>query len=134
MSSHHEFGIGELSRRTGVHIETVRYYEKIGLLPPPPRSKGGHRLYPEGNLRRLVFIRRSRELGFSLDEIRNLLAMVDGGYNCGGVREAALAHLTNVRRKIANLQRMEQTLADTATHCEGGAAPNCPIIDVLSQD
>lgn len=89
MSSHHEFGIGELSRRTGVHIETVRYYEKSGFFPPPPRSKGGHRLYPEGNLRRLVFIRRSRELGFSLDEIRNLLAMVDGGYNCGGVREAA---------------------------------------------
>ena len=129
-----EFSIGGLSQRTGVNIETIRYYEKIGLLPPPPRTEGGHRLYPEGHLRRLVFIRRSRELGFTLDEIRNLLGLVAGGHACGDVQNAALAHLTNIRQKIADLRRMERTLAETAARCEGGTAPDCPIVDVLSQE
>ena len=133
MGRHHEFGIGELSRRTGVNIETVYYYEKIGILPPPPRSAGRHRLYPETHLKRLVYIRRSRELGFSLDEIRNLLGMVEGGYNCGDVQETFLAHLKTIRRKISDLQHMERTLAETAARCEGGTAPVCPIIDILSQ-
>ena len=129
-----EFSIGRLSQRTGVNIETIRYYEKIALLPPPPRTEGGHRLYPEGHLRRLVFIRRSRELGFTLDEIRNLLGLVEGGHACGDVQNAALAHLTNIHQKIADLRRMERTLAETAARCEGGTAPYCPIIDVLSEE
>ncbi|WP_394891760.1 helix-turn-helix domain-containing protein [Mesorhizobium sp. AaZ16] len=133
MAAYHEFGIGDLSQRTGVNIETVRYYEKIGLLPQPPRTEGGHRIYSHPHLKRLVFIRRSRELGFTLDEIRNLLGMVEGGYTCGQIQEAALAHLKTIRRKIADLRRMERTLADTAAHCEGGTAPDCPIVDVLSQ-
>ena len=133
MTSYHEFGIGELSQRTRVNIETVRYYEKIGLLPRPPRTGGGHRVYADAQLKRLVFIRRSRELGFTLDEIRNLLGMVEGGYACGKVQEAALAHLKTIRSKIADLRRMERTLADTAAQCEGGTAPECPIIDVLNQ-
>jgi len=133
LTTHHEFGIGELSQRTGVNIETVRYYEKIDLLPRPPRSEGGHRVYSDTHLKQLVFIRRSRELGFTLDEIRNLLGMVEGGYACGEVQEAALAHLRTIRRKIADLRRMERTLADTAARCEGGTAPECPIIDVLSR-
>lgn len=128
-----ETSIGGLSRRTGVNIETIRYYEKIGLLPPPPRSAGGHRLYEAGHHNRLNFIRRSRELGFTLDEIRNLLGLVEGGYTCGEVREAALAHLASVRGKISDLRRMERILADTAARCRGGAAPDCPIIDVLSR-
>ncbi|ORE97018.1 helix-turn-helix domain-containing protein [Aurantimonas sp. 22II-16-19i] len=127
-----EFSIGRLSERTGVNIETIRYYEKVGLLPPPPRTEGGHRLYLEGHLRRLVFIRRSRELGFTLDEIRNLLGLVEGGHACGKVQNAALAHLKNIREKIADLRRMERMLAETATRCEGGTAPECAIIDVLS--
>jgi MerR family mercuric resistance operon transcriptional regulator len=134
LGRHHEFGIGELSKRTGVNIETVRYYERVGLLPLPPRSSGGHRLYPEAHLKRLVFIRRSRELGFSLDGIRDLLRMVEGGYGCGDVQDMALAHLKTIRSKIADLRRMERTLADTAALCEGGTAPDCPIIDVLSQE
>ena len=133
MTSYHEFGIGELSHGTGVNIETVRYYEKIGLLPRPPRTGGGHRIYTDAQLKRLVFIRRSRELGFTLDEIRNLLGMVEGGNACGKVQEAALAHLKTIRSKITDLRRMERTLADTAAQCEGGTAPECPIIDVLSQ-
>ena len=134
MSGNQAFGIGALSRRTAVNIETIRYYEKIGLLPPPPRTEGGHRLYCDAHLKRLIFIRRSRELGFTLDEIRNLLGLVEGGYTCGQVQEAALDHLKNIRRKIADLRRMERTLAETAARCEGGTAPDCPIIDVLSQE
>lgn len=124
--------IGALSKRTGVNIETVRYYEKIGLLPSPPRTEGGHRLYPDAHQKRLVFVRRSRELGFTLDEIRNLLGLVEGGYTCGEVQETALTHLTGIRRKIADLRRMERTLAETAARCAGGTAPECPIVDVLS--
>lgn len=133
MTAYHEFGIGELSQYTGVNIETVRYYERIGILPPPPRTGGGHRVYGDLHMKRLIFIRRSRELGFTLDEIRNLLGMVEGGYACGEIQEMSLAHLKTIRRKIADLRRMERTLADTAARCEGGTAPHCPIIDVLSR-
>ena len=131
MAAIRDFSIGALSRRTAVNIETIRYYEKIGLLPPPPRTEGGHRLYPVAHLKRLVFIRRSRELGFTLDEIRNLFGLVEGGRPCGDVKEAALTHLKDIRRKIADLRKMERTLADTAARCKGGTAPECPIIDVL---
>ena len=70
--------IGPLSEKTGCHIETIRYYERIGIMPSPPRTEGGHRVYREEHLKRLTFIRRSRELGFTLEEIRNLLLLVDG--------------------------------------------------------
>jgi len=132
MTANRDFGIGEISRRTAVKIETIRYYERIGLLSSPPRTGGGHRLYPDTHLKRLVFIRRSRELGFTLDEIRNLLGFVDGGHSCGEVKDAALRHLKDIRNKIADLRRMERTLSDTAARCEGGTAPKCPIIEVLS--
>lgn len=123
--------IGEVSRRSGVHVETIRYYERIGLLPRPPRTEGGHRLYPEGHLRRLVFIRRGRELGFTLDEIRTLLRLAEGGFGCGEVRAAALAHLADIRRRIADLRRMERILAETAARCAGGDAPDCPVMEAL---
>lgn len=127
-----ELSIGALSERTRVHIETIRYYERIGILSSPPRSAGGHRMYRADHLERLVFIRRSRELGFTLDEIRTLLRLVGGGeYTCAEVRDVALAHLAQVRAKIADLQRMEETLATTIGRCEGSEAPDCPIIDAL---
>jgi MerR family mercuric resistance operon transcriptional regulator len=129
-----DFSIGEIAQRTGVHIETVRYYEKVGLVPPPPRTEGGHRLYADDHLKRLIFIRRSRELGFTLDEIRNLLGLVEDGYACGEVQKATIDHLRIIRRKIADLRRMERTLAETVARCEGGAVPACPIIDVLSRE
>lgn len=134
MTGKQGYGIGELSRQSGVHIETIRYYEKSRLLPPPPRSAGGHRLYSESQLKRLAFIRRSRELGFTLDEIRKLLGLVEGGYTCGLVKETALAHLKDIRRKIADLRRMERSLAGTVARCGSDAAPDCPIIDVLFAD
>lgn len=128
-----DFTIGHLSKETGVGIETIRYYEKSRLLPKPPRTPGGHRLYQNEHLKRLLFVRRSRELGFSMEEIRNLLALVDGGYTCGQVKTAALDHLKEVRLKISDLRRMERTLANTAARCKGGNAPKCPIVDVLSR-
>jgi MerR family mercuric resistance operon transcriptional regulator len=98
----------------------------------PPRTEGGHRLYSDEHFKRLTFIRRSRQLGFTLDEIRNLLGLVKSNYTCEEVKDAALAHLKTIRRKITDLQRMERTLAETAARCEGGTTPECPIIDVLS--
>ena len=88
-----EITIGKLSSQTGVNIETIRYYEKEGILPAPPRTEGGHRLYAEEHLKRLMFVRRSRELGFSLDEIRTMLDMVDGGnLTCAEVKNITLKH------------------------------------------
>lgn len=127
-----ELTIGALSGRSGVNIETIRYYERIGLLPAPPRSQGGHRLYGGDLLKRLVFIRRSRELGFTIDEIRNLLGLMGGSHTCGEVRAVALAHLEAIRAKVADLRRMERTLAETAARCEGGDTPECPILDALT--
>ena len=124
--------IGELSRRSKVHIETIRYYERSGLLPSPPRTSGGHRAYDEEHVKRLNFVRRSRELGFSLDEVRQMLRLVDGGdVTCEQVREMTLEHLADVKAKIADLRRMERTLKQTAAQCTGNLAPDCPIIDTL---
>ena len=134
MGARPHFTIGQLSQRSGVKIETVRYYEKIGLLPPPPRTEGGHRAYTGDHVGRLTFIRRSRELGFSLNAIRQLLELVDGGYGCGEFREIAKAQLKDIRAKIDDLQRMEETLDCTVAQCEGGNEPHCPVVDVLSED
>lgn len=126
------FPIGELSRLTGVNIETIRYYERITMLSAPPRTGAGRRVYGPVQVKRLKFIRRGRELGFTLDEIRNLLGLAEGSHACGEVKVAAIAHLKDIRRKIADLRRMERTLARTADLCEGGGATHCPILEVLS--
>ena len=126
---------GELAQRSGCNIETVRFYEKQGLLPAPPRTAGGHRDYAQEHLRRLTFIRRSRELGFTLGEVRGLLGLVDGGdWTCGEVREMTLEHLGDVRRKIADLQKLALILGDMAAQCDGGAVPECPIVEALFQN
>ncbi len=127
--------IGKLAARTGVNIETIRYYERIGMIPPPPRSAGGQRRYDEIHLRRLAFVRRCRELGFPLDQIRALLDLVDGGdYTCAEVREATVRQLEAVRARIADLRIMERTLDAMAAACAGGSVPDCPIIDALFAD
>ena len=123
---------GSLSKLTGVNIETIRYYEKIGLMPDPARSSGGHRIYDQSHLKRLSFIRRSRELGFTLQEIRELLELVDGGdYTCAEVRDRTLHHLDDVALKIRDLQKMQSTLKSMASKCDGGLVPECPIVDEL---
>ncbi len=132
MGTPRQFGIGALSKQTGVKIETIRYYEHEGLMPAPPRTSGGHRSYSEDHLKRLTFVRRSRELGFSMAETRDLLALVDGGtYTCGEVKALTLEHAESVRSKISDLQRMEKMLVEIASGCEGGTVPDCPIIDAL---
>jgi MerR family mercuric resistance operon transcriptional regulator len=123
---------GELAQRSGCNIETVRFYEKQGLLSAPPRTAGGHRDYAQEHLRRLTFIRRSRELGFTLGEVRGLLGLVDGGdWTCGEVREMTLEHLAKVQSKIADLQKLALILGDMAAQCGGEAVPECPIVDAL---
>ena len=123
---------GVLSKRTGCNIETIRYYERIGLMPPPPRTEGGHRDYDEGHLRRLAFVRRGRQLGFTLDQIRGLLKLVDGGdFTCGEVQRITLSHMEDVRAKIADLRKMERVLKEMAAQCAGGDVPECPVIDVM---
>jgi len=124
--------IGQLSRQSGVNIETIRYYEKIGIMPAPGRSAGGYRLYAPDHLKRLSFVRRGRELGFSLDELRGLLRLVDGhSYTCGQVRALTLEHVAQVRRKIADLRRLQRVMADMAAQCTGARIPKCPVIDAL---
>jgi MerR family mercuric resistance operon transcriptional regulator len=124
--------IGPLSRFTGCNIETIRYYERIHLLSAPPRSEGNHRVYSEDHVKRLFFIRRCRELGFTLEEVRELLRLVDGGtYTCAEVRGLTLDHADVVHRKIADLRKLERVLRDMAARCDSGNVPECPIIDVL---
>lgn len=126
--------IGVLSKRTGCNIETIRYYERIGLLPAPPRTQGGHRLYGEAHFERLTFVRRSRELGFTLDDVRGLLRLVDGGhYTCAEVRDVTLQHLGEIRSKVADLRRLERVLKEMAAQCTGDDVPECPVIDALSK-
>ena len=123
---------GELAQQSGCNIETLRFYEKRGLLPAPPRSAGGHRDYAPEHLKRLIFIRRSRELGFTVAEVRSLLSIVDGSdWTCAEVRAMTMEHSADVRRKIADLEKLARILEDMAAQCDGGAVPICPIIDAL---
>lgn len=123
--------IGELSRRTGCHIETIRYYERIGLLPIPPR-RGRYRSYDGQDVARLGFVRRARELGFTLHEVRGLLGLAaDEQASCAEVRELAAAHLKDVRTRIADLKRMERVLAKSVRACDADQDPGCPLIDAL---
>ena len=123
---------GALAARTGCNIETILYYERIGLLPAPARSAGGHRLYDRDLVRRLGFVRRSRELGFTIEEIRRLLRLVDGGsYTCAQIEQMARDHLREIRKKLADLRRLQRVFEAIASQCTGGEVPDCPIIDAL---
>jgi len=131
--SDREYSIGDLAKRTGVKVVTIRYYEKIGMLPEPPRSEGGQRIYDFNHLRRLSFIRRSRELGFSLSETKALLELEKSGdLSCEEVKALTLEHIEDIRRKIADLKRMEHTLRGMAAQCDLGAVTSCPILDTLA--
>lgn len=124
--------IGRLAAETGCKVETIRYYERIGLLAPPPRSQGGHRHYDAGALGRLNFIRRARGLGFRIEAVRALLDLADGKERtCAGAERLATAHLGDVRAKLADLRALEQVLADMVARCRGGTLPECPLIEAL---
>jgi MerR family mercuric resistance operon transcriptional regulator len=125
--------IGELSDRTGVNIETIRYYERIGLLPPPPRSAGRHRLYENEHRQRLAFIRRARELGFSLDQVRALLALSGKhGLACDEVKAITDEHIAEVRYKIRDLRKLDRILSALAARCRPSGVPDCPILEALT--
>lgn len=137
MMSDHVSGRGlqraKLARRTGCNLETIRYYEKIGMMPDPPRTASGYRVYDEGHVSRLRFILRARELGFAIEHIRGLLELVDGGtQTCAEVKERTERHLADVRAKIADLRRIEKVLAATAAQCSGDDVPECPVLEALA--
>jgi MerR family mercuric resistance operon transcriptional regulator len=124
--------IGEAAGASGCHIETIRYYERVGLLPAPARTHSGYRHYTEGQVRRLRFITRGRELGFSLEEIRSLLALADDdSLSCSDVDRLARKHLDEIRVRVRELNRMVRELERTITGCQGGRRAQCTILDAL---
>lgn len=125
--------IGEVAKQTGCNIETIRYYERIGLIEPPPR-KGAYRDYGAQDVERLRFTRRARELGFSLQEVRALLALAPRtGENCDQVQQIAVEHLCKVRAKIADLERMETALAAMIERCDENRTGQCPLVLSLAK-
>jgi MerR family mercuric resistance operon transcriptional regulator len=123
---------GELARRTGVNSETIRYFERIGILSTPERTEGGHRVYDDGHVRTLSFIRRARGLGFAPEEVRAIVNLGGPGKACcAEVQEIAERHLEQVRAKIADLLYMERLLAATVERCSGASNPDCPVIDMI---
>jgi len=128
-----DFMIGELAKRTDTKVQTIRYYEEIGVMPKAIRAANNRRLYNEIHLERLTFIRHSRELGFSLDDIRNLLELSDQPDRpCEEVDAIARGHLKEVERKIAALQVMQAELKRMITNCSGETISDCRIIKVLA--
>jgi MerR family transcriptional regulator, mercuric resistance operon regulatory protein len=124
--------IGQLARQTGVNLETIRYYERIGVMPRPDRTRAGHRTYGSNHVGRLTFVRRARELGFGLEDVRTLLTLASSHQtSCAEVKEIATAHLRKVRAKVADLRRLERILAETVRRCRGNASPDCPVLDML---
>ena len=125
--------IGSLSKRTAVSIETIRYYERIGLMPRPPRTGGGRRAFGPDNLATLSFIKRCRELGFSLDDVRALLTLRAADRSCSDVKSIAARHLEAVRVKLHTLSEIEGNLTALIARCPGDAGPVCPVLDVLDE-
>ncbi|MDP2740397.1 MAG: helix-turn-helix domain-containing protein [Pseudorhodobacter sp.] len=138
MATLHEIAMPRALRRadlacaTGCNLETIRYYETAGILPPPARTDAGHRTYGAADVERLRFVLRARELGFSLDDIRGLLGLGDGALrSCAEVKEKTEAHLAEVRAKIVDLQRIEAVLSQTASQCTGASVPDCAVLSSL---
>ena len=125
--------IGDLAKATGTKVVTIRYYEQAGLLPAPRRTASNYRAYDTGHLQRLRFIRRCRDLGFSVDQVRELLAMTENGdRDCCTIDQIARAHLKTVRQKIVDLSRLASELDRISSQCRGGTVAECRIIEALS--
>lgn len=128
-----ELKIGTLGRATDTNVETIRYYERIGLLSKPPRTDGNYRAYGAPDLARLSFIRRARDLGFSLDQVRALLELSDDkARDCATVDDLARDHLAEVERKIADLEALKAALSDLIASCCGGTVADCRILEALA--
>lgn len=139
MSADHEAAIPralrrvDLARATGCNLETIRYYENVGLLPRPARTRAGHRQYNARDAQRLRFILRARELGFSIEAIRGLLDLVDGGHQtCAQIKERTARHLVEIRTKINDLEKMERVLSRAEAQCSGDDVPECPVLEALT--
>jgi DNA-binding transcriptional MerR regulator len=127
------YSIGEVSRRTGVKVPTIRYYEQMGLMTPGERSEGNQRRYGRPDVERLAFIRHARDLGFEIDRIRQLLALGNHPQApCADADQIARAHLAQVREKIDRLKRLEGELERIVSHCSGHTVEDCYVIRALS--
>ena len=125
--------IGALARRTDTKIQTIRYYEQIGLLPEPARTAGNQRVYADTDVERLAFIRHARALGFSLDDVRALLTLSDEpGRSCEEVDALAQDHLANVEARIASLTALKTELERMIDRCRGGQVADCRILSVIA--
>ena len=122
--------IGQAAKAVDVNVETIRYYHRIGLLPLPPRARGSIRRYPIDSVKQLSFIRRAQQLGFSLDEIADLLRL-EKTRSCGSARHIAEAKLADVTRKIADLSGIQNYLATLVRRCQAGKTADCPIFEAL---
>ena len=125
--------IGALARRAGVNIETIRYYEREGLMPPPPRSMNGRRSYASSDLKTLTFIRKARDLGFTLDDTRALLELRGPDNDCADVKAIALKHLESVRAQKSRIIEVERTLSDAVASCPGGPTKDCSLLALLEE-
>jgi Cu(I)-responsive transcriptional regulator len=126
--------IGDLAKATNTKVETVRYYEQIGLMPSPKRSASNYRNYETGHVERLGFIRRSRALGFSLDQVRELLSLADNlSRSCAAVDEIAREHLAEIDRKVADLKVLRRELDALLQQCRHGVVAECGIIKALTR-
>lgn len=127
------YAIGELSRRTGVKIPTIRYYEEIGLLPSAPRSEGGRRFYKDADERRLAFIRHARDLGFEIEAIRDLLRLADRrGGPCAAADAIARRHAGEIEQKITRLKRLRREMTKMIDACDQQDIQTCKVIEVLA--
>lgn len=125
--------IGELARRTNTKVETIRFYEREGLLPTAARTSGNYRAYSDAHLRRLSFIRRARGLGFSISQVTALLDLADGrDTSCEGVDALAQEHVAAIDGKIADLSALRRELADLISQCRRGTIAECRILDALA--
>jgi len=131
----HIYRTSELANEAGVNKETIRFYEKKGLLPDPNRTDGGYRQYSQKDLERLIFIKNAKELGFALSEIKELLAIADGDiYKCSDVRQIAESKLDNIDNQLKHLKKLKMTLTKLVAECQRAATiKNCPIIESLSK-
>lgn len=127
--------IGDAARASGIPKKTIRYYEQIGLVGLQARSANGYRVYDGSSVEVLRFIKRARDLGFALDEVRELLALwTDEQREAADVRRLAVQHLETVQRKIAELEELHRTLGRLVESCDGGERPSCPILEDLARD
>lgn len=124
----------ELANEAGVNVETIRYYERLGLIPQPPRTESGYRIFPAEAIKRIKFVKRSQDLGFTLAEIHKLLTLTESeDFTCGEVQQFASQKLKEIELKIRDLQNIKSILQELSSKCSEGQNRDCPIIEKLQE-